>query len=180
MTKTMKMTNWIQLIAGIVALLTAIIMLIVTLKNDKPNSKHEAKGKNGIIKLSDLHKKIDLSITAPVDGTIITLPVIEAKGTISGDLPHGYRLYILLKDKTNYFLQYPAVEILSSQKKWSHGNINPTSDGEWRVLVCIASQDAVKEFEGRARRSDWAGRPNLPTGAMVMQSVIISKTSKND
>ncbi|NIM12598.1 MAG: hypothetical protein GTO45_10835 [Candidatus Aminicenantes bacterium] len=78
-----KKTEWIKLIGGIIMLITAIIMLLVTIKPLRSCKTEEDKKTEGPIQLTKSQQNLNL--------TIIISPN-TVNGTTQGNFPIGYRL----------------------------------------------------------------------------------------
>ena len=191
-------SDLLKIIGGIIGLITAVIMLIVAyktipsnktekrdtatvtddmiepLKNSKKNLNNQKKEMETLEKTA-YSTSLSLKIINPENGAEVTSPKITVKGTIEGRMPGGYRFYVLLKDKTNYFLQYPAVEISGAQNEWSHNHVRFGSNGEWEIAICLADKAATSYFEKLARENNRSGFPNLPGGTKIIKQIDVTK-----
>lgn len=162
------------LLTAIIALVAAIISLKTTQKNRARIEKHETKIET--LKREVNRVALGLTIDAPRRDEIITGEVYnDMEGTFSGDIPNGYKLWVLAHDQYNYFLMHPPTQFIRTMGKWSQPNIRLVTPGNWELHVCLANDKASKWCQKRVDRNDWSGFSKLPKGMESIRYTIVNK-----
>jgi len=117
-----------------------------------------------------------LSIESPEEGETISGNVYDAMhGSLDRDIPYGYTLWVLAKDRYNYFLMYPPTQFARTMGKWSQTNVRLNTPGRWELHVCLADKKASAALQSKADRNDLAGFPTLPPGMETVHYVTVQK-----
>lgn len=181
----------IGLIAAGLGLLSAVVALITSLNNSRAIKQQsseisrqsgelrqqEAKIE-GLLALAD-KIAIELTIDAPKEGEKIATDVFDGmNGSYAGVVPSGHKLYVLARDRFNFFLMYPPPQVAHATKRWSQTNIRLATDGRWELHVCVADGAGAAWLEGRAAADDWSGFPALPSGIQSAKSVTVERVRR--
>jgi lipopolysaccharide export LptBFGC system permease protein LptF len=177
-----------QFIGVIISLIAAVITLIVALKSNQTAKKAKETANSTQIELTGVKQEVNkygkdienlkkfalnLEISSPHHRAIVRNTNITVTGTINGEVPEGHKLFILLKNRYNYFLQYPPISV--SIKEWSQLNVRFASNGSWKILLCLADGQAASYFDNLANQKKWGGFPKLPEGAKILKSIVVTK-----
>jgi len=125
---------------------------------------------------------IVIKITTPKQDDVIKVDVYnDMKGTFEGDIPTGYKLWVLAQDQFNYFLMYPppATQVTRTMGTWSQTNVRLAAAGIWKLHVCLANANASQKFEDRAKLNDWSGFPVLPDGMETIRYVVVERIDQS-
>ena len=150
----------IGFITAIIALIAAVISLTQTVFN-----RQELKRQGEEIRAMQVvtsQVALSLQIDSPKDRSVIDKDIIMMEGTFKGQLPYGYKLWILAMH-FQYYMMYPPTQFRRTMGKWSQTNVRLTSKGRWELHVCVANEEASSWFEAKASRGDFSGFPRLPS-----------------
>jgi hypothetical protein len=113
-----------------------------------------------------------LEIEEPRSGTTITGSIIRVSGSHS--LPLSAHVWILLGDAYgNFYLQNPPV-ILRRDGRWSATNIRP-GQGITAIHAVYVDTAGHERFLEMVRKNQWAGFPQLPASARILDTVDITR-----
>jgi hypothetical protein len=115
---------------------------------------------------------LTVTIELPEQEETIGRAYDKMRGTYKGEIPDGYKLWVLAQDAHNYFLMYPPPSINTSTKSWSQRSVL-TSPGRWEIHVCLANRAASQLLENKAKSGDFSGFPSLPDGMEIVKSVSV-------
>ena len=188
------MRDVIALVVAILALITAVISLSTALASQRNLAGQEDQlVKQGIIltqqqaQLTDQEKKCKqlqaLAITTALDITIQKprademLPAVynDMGGTFNGTIPFGYKLWVLVRDPTNYFLAYPPTQVVPTEQRWAQTNVRLPTPGSWELLICIGNEEASQWLQKRADNHDWSGFSKLPDGLEILRTQNVTR-----
>ena len=145
-------------------------------KPDKPAKKTEPI-EEPIKKLSlnEVWRKIQLTVESPKTGEMIKTNIYRGmQGEYVGDIPEGFKIWILAHDGQNYFLMYPSATV--TPNGWSQRNIKLDTLGNWELMVCLADSNGSNWFEQRATvEENFSGFSDLPDGAKILETVNIER-----
>ncbi|MBM4148324.1 MAG: hypothetical protein FJ224_04705 [Lentisphaerae bacterium] len=167
-------TEVVALVASLAGLLTAIISLVVGRRNKEAITRQAV----DISALQQAAASVAavFTINTPRNGDNIEVPVYdEMWGTFKGTIPQGYRLWVLAKESSNFFLMHPPTQVTNTMKRWNQTNVRLATPGRWELHVCIADRDASDWLEARARQNNWSGFPTLPAGAETVEYVVVNR-----
>lgn len=165
-------------VIGLMSGMAGLIAAIISLKQSRENASSLTRHKIDIQKLESEVNRVALGLTIdiPCQGDIISGDAYnDMKGKFTGDIPPGYRLWVLARDQFNYFLMYPPTQSIATQGLWSQTNVRLATPGRWELHVCLADEKASRSFEDKAKRNDWAGFSNLPEGVAVVRQIVVEK-----
>jgi hypothetical protein len=100
---------------------------------------------------------------------------ITMKGTLNGDIPTGSYLWVVARDKYNFFLMRPPIHVSKPMRKWSQGKVILATPGEWELHVCMANAEASEWCQIRANADDNSGFEQLPKGMESLRYITIRK-----
>ncbi len=189
-----RITPIINLIAALIALIAALISLWIAFVNQKQIKQQDLqiesqgteliKQKVAIDKQSDeifrmraLASNIALEVTidSPISGGSISAVFDGMKGTFRGSLPDDHQMWVLARDRHNYFLMYPPTQVVHSLGTWSQKGVRLGSPGSWELLLCIANANASLWLKNRADQQNWGGFKTLPQGLEIVGSVDVTR-----
>ncbi len=108
--------------------------------------------------ISQVVQDVDISITSPQKGTIISNNPYELlEGTFTGTIPADVSMWVLAKDPFNYFLMYPETQIIRKAGAWSQSNVRLATPGKWELFVCLASKRADSWLHAYGKAGDYKG-----------------------
>lgn len=159
---------------GLIALATALIGLRQAYSNSTELELQRAE----IQKIQKVTSEValTLSIEAPRDGETLTRDVYhDMHGTYIGQLPLGYRLWVLIRDQYNFYLVYPPTLVTRTMKSWSQTNVSLPTPGRWELHVCVADEEVSQQLEARAAHNDRSGFSSLPDGMETVRYVVVTR-----
>ena len=171
----------VGLIAAIVGLATATVALVTGLTNSAKISSQSAAITEQKAKVDELVRIAErvaliLTVEAPVEGEKIDADVLDTmKGSFVGTIPAGHRLYVLARDRYNFFLMYPPTQLSQAMKRWSQTNIRLSTEGHWELHVCVADAAGAGWLDRRAEAKDWSGFPKLPDGVETARYITVER-----
>lgn len=118
---------------------------------------------------------LTVTIESPKQGETIKEPAFDMRGKYVGEIPNGYKLWVLIKDQYNYFMAYPPPSVAIPTKSWSQRNVRLGSLGSWELHVCLANKAASQWLEDRAKKGIWAGFPSLPEGIKTVKYIKVNR-----
>ncbi len=117
-------------------------------------------------------------IEKPREGDLIADAVYnDMRGTFRGTIPREYCVCVLAKDADNYFFTSSKAEIIPSSKEWFQTGIRLSSEGAWRLCVCLANKEASQLLDAVDAGDKSAVFRQLPNGIEIMASVTVEKIS---
>ena len=200
--RTTTTRNRINLLITFISLITALVSLIVAFKSSATANSADSKTKANESRITIVQKEIEshrqlqierfnrlerlagvtslnLQILEPQSGSLINGSNAKIKGTLSGNIPFGYNLYILTQERYNYFLQNPPVQVVSTQNRWYQDNVKFGSPGQWKIHICLADESASIHFDKMAASNNWSGFSSLPEGCRIINYVEITTNFSN-
>ncbi len=184
------MGNTINFIAAVVALVAAVIGLWTAFENrvqieqqgqqiesqDVEITKQKLaidKQAEEIFRMRALASSMALEVTIdrPTTDEEIDAVYDKMRGSFQGQIPKNHNLWVLARDRHNYFLMYPPTQIVHSKGQWSQKNIRLGSPGSWELVLCVANAEASLWLQTKADKQDWGGFPSLPAGLEIIGSV---------
>jgi len=165
------------LLAAAVALITALVSLSIALVNNRglANQQRQLAAQSDELRALAARIALDITIQRPRAGEVLP-PVYDGmSGLFMGRIPIGYRLWVLGRDRFNYFLVYPPTQVVLTEQRWSQSNVRLPTLGSWELLVCIGNEVASKWLQGRADGRDSSGFSVLPDGLEVLRTVAVTR-----
>ncbi len=115
-----------------------------------------------------------LKIEKPVKDEVIPPVYDDMQGSFGGDIPSKYSLWVLARDRHNYFLMWPPMHV-DVTNRWSQRNVRLATKGRWELHVCLANERAAKWLKRKANRNDFSGFTLLPKGMLTVRSVSVQR-----
>ena len=166
----------IPLATAIIALIAAILGLYKTYQQGltlQQQVKTVQQQQQEIEKLRGLASRIalDITIERPKEGELLPPIYDEMGGSFSGTIPFDHQLWVLAKDRSNYFLMYPTTQVAYAARHWSQTNIRLATQGNWQLALCLANKGASTWLQERVNKQEWSGFAELPQGIEIVRYI---------
>jgi hypothetical protein len=107
--------------------------------------------------------------------TIKTSQYNDMQGKYVGEIPAGYKLFVLAQDDFNYYLMSPPPSVDKNTKSWSQTNVSLTTPGKWKLHVFLADKTASEQLETKITNEDFSGFKILPGQMESVQNVDVNR-----
>jgi hypothetical protein len=173
--KTKSMTKeLLALIGACIALLASILSLYTAYLN-RTELEYQKKKLDLLADVAS-HVALSLTIEKPSGGdSIKTDRYNQMHGSMSGNLPEGYSLWVVAKDEKLFYLQHTPISYAKLMSHWSHTDINLPATGRWELHVCLADKAATSWANERVARGDKSGFKILPKGMITIKYVFVDR-----
>ncbi|MCB1881452.1 MAG: hypothetical protein KDI54_15600 [Gammaproteobacteria bacterium] len=174
------MKETVGLVTALIALITAVVNFYLTMQQDVEINAQKAAveaQQHAIEEIRGLAFRfaLDITVDKPMEGEILP-PVYDGmEGSFQGSIPLGHEIWVLAKDRYNYFLVYPPTQVAHAAHRWSQTNVRLTAPGEWQLALCLANQSASTWLRDRAEKKDWSGFERLPSGLEILRYVKVER-----
>jgi hypothetical protein len=174
------MKETIGLIASVIALITALISVYRTtqqgteIEHQKKTVQEQQQVIDDIRALAT-RISLDFTIDVPAEGQVLP-PVYDGmEGSFRGNIPPNHHIWVLAKDRFNYFIMYPPTQVAHAAQRWSQTNVRLASSGDWQLALCLANDDASAWLQSRVDKQDWSGFAQLPNGIEILRYVKVKR-----
>lgn len=113
---------------------------------------------------------IGIVLERPLQGEKINVsPYADARGSLTGSLPEGFSLMMILQEKSNLYAQYPPLK--PSGGRWIFENAHLASPGPWKFNVVLCDAHSAEWLSDRATAGQWGALPGLSSGMRILASI---------
>lgn len=122
--------------------------------------------------------KVTGKIQEPAEDSVLKKPVFKAKGTLTGTVPRGHAVFIILEDMqfNRFFVQPPAVSAARGGQ-WTHSNLRAITEGDWRIHLVLFDPAGTGALKALIKAKDFRGLEELPDSHKILASVSVRRSN---
>lgn len=115
-----------------------------------------------------------MEIVQPAENQALPPVYDEMHGSCTTAVPSPYTLWVLGKDRYNYFLMYPPPQVDPVAGRWTQTNVRLNTPGNWQLAIYLADGEASAWLRRRGETGDWSGFAELPGEMVRLRTVNVS------